>query len=101
MKVIWTDFAIESLKDIFDYYSLKAHKEVAHKIRKQILESTKQLKNNPESGQIEFNLEKLNKNHRYVTSGNYKVIYQIFENQVTINDVFDTRQNPVKIERDK
>lgn len=78
MKVIWTDFAIESLKDIFDYYSPKANKEVAHKIRRQILETTIQLINNPESGQIEFNLEKLNKTHRYVISGNYKVIYRIF-----------------------
>ena len=35
-KIIWTDFAIENLKDIFDYYSVKANKKIAHKIRKSI-----------------------------------------------------------------
>ena len=43
MKIIWTDFAIENLKDIFDYYSIKTNKKVAHKIRKQIFESTRLL----------------------------------------------------------
>ena len=43
MKIVWTEFAIENLKDIFDYYSNKASKRTAHKILKQILNSTKQL----------------------------------------------------------
>ncbi len=97
MKIVWTDFAVENLKDIFDYYSNKASKRTAHKIRKQILNSTKQLIKNPESGQIEFNLEILNQNHRYLVSGNYKIIYRLNGNEIIINDVFDTRQNPVKM----
>ncbi|MBE0424111.1 MAG: type II toxin-antitoxin system RelE/ParE family toxin [Lutibacter sp.] len=101
MKIVWTDFAIENLKDIFDYYAIKANKKVAHKIRKQILKSTNQIKDNPESGQIEFNLDRLKQNHRYLVSGNYKVIYKVFENQIIINDVFDTRQNPIKINDEK
>ncbi|QHI34929.1 hypothetical protein IMCC3317_02740 [Kordia antarctica] len=59
MNIIWTDFAIDNFKKIVDYYSIKVSKKVAHKIRKQLLESTSQLKDNPESGQIEYNLEKL------------------------------------------
>ncbi|NBC58667.1 MAG: type II toxin-antitoxin system RelE/ParE family toxin [Bacteroidetes bacterium] len=47
MKIIWTDFAIDSLKEIFDYYSENATKNVAHKIKKQILASTKQLVDYP------------------------------------------------------
>lgn len=97
MKIIWTDFAIENLKEIFDYYSDKASKKVAHKIRGKILDSTKQLIKNPESGQLELNLEKLSQNHRYLVNGNHKIIYRIDENQIIINDVFDTRQNPVKM----
>ena len=101
MKIIWTDFAIENLKDIFDYYSIKTNKKVAHKIRKQIFESTRQLKDNPESGQGEFHLEKLNKKHRYLVCGNYKIIYRFFENQIIISDIFDARQYPEKIKRNK
>lgn len=97
MRIIWTDFAIENLKDIFDYYSNKASNKTAHKIRKQILSATKQLIKNSESGQLELNLEKLKQNHRYLVCGNYKIIYRINENQIIINDIFDTRQNPIKM----
>ncbi|WP_312823765.1 hypothetical protein [Epilithonimonas sp.] len=44
MKIIWTDFAIQNLKDIFDYY---------------------------------------------------------YKNEIRIVDIFDTSQNPIKIEREK
>ncbi|MDX8567182.1 type II toxin-antitoxin system RelE/ParE family toxin [Elizabethkingia sp. HX XZB] len=101
MKIVWTDFAIENLKNIFDYYSIKASKKVAHKIRKQILESTKQLIDNPESGQIESNLEKLQQNHRYLVCGNYKIIYRTGIDQIIINDIFDARQDPVKMNNEK
>lgn len=75
----------------------KASKRTAHKTRKQILNSAKQLIKNPESGQIESNLESLNQNHRYLVSGNYKIIYRISRNEIIINDVFDTRQDPTKM----
>ncbi len=94
MKIVWTDFAIRNLKDIFDYYAIKVNKKVAHKIRGQILKSSKQLINNPNSGPIEPNLTTLKKSHKYLVSGNYKLIYRITDNQIIINDVFDTRQNP-------
>ena len=97
MKIIWTDFAVENLKDIFDYYSNKVSNKTAHKTRKQILNATKQLIKNPESGQFELNLENLKQNHRYLVSGNYKIIYRINQNQIIINDVFDTRQSPIKM----
>ncbi len=101
MKIIWTDFAIQNLKDIFDYYSKNANKKIAHKIRKQILASTKQLIQNPESGQTELNLEKLIQKYRYLVVGNYKVIYKFEQDEIRIVDIFDTRQNPFKIEREK
>jgi len=101
MKIVWTDFAISNLKDIFDYYAIEAHKKLAHKIRKQILKSSKQLINNPNSGPIEPNLLILNKNYRYLVSGNYKLIYRIVDNEIIIYDVFDTRQNPPKMNDEK
>jgi plasmid stabilization system protein ParE len=97
MDIIWTDFAIKNLKNIFDYYSNKASHKTAQKIKNQILYTTRQLIQNPESGQLESNLEKLEQNHRYLVSGNYKIIYRIIDHQIIINDVFDTRQNPVKM----
>lgn len=57
MKIIWTDFAIENLKIIFEYYTDKANKKVAHKIRKQILNSTRQLVQNPKSVKLNYILK--------------------------------------------
>lgn len=101
MKIIWTDFAIQNLKLIFNYYSENANKKIAHKIRIQILASTSQLKNHSESGQKEFYLEKLKENHRYIISGNYKIIYKIIAEGVLITDVFDVRQNPDSMNDEK
>lgn len=96
-KIVWTEFAIRNLKDIFDYYSTQANKKVAHKIRRQILNSSKQLIKNANSGPIEPNLIILNKNYRYLVSGNYKLIYRVINYNIIISDVFDTRQNPLKM----
>src|SRR5690625_5109307 len=103
MKITWTEFATRSLKHIFDYYVENANRKTAHKIRKQILKSTRHLKKLPEIGQIESNLEKLNQEHSYLVSGNYKVIYriEIEKQEVIISDIFDTRQNPNKMNDDK
>ncbi len=40
---------------------------------------------------------------RYLLYKNYKIIYwlNIKENRIEINDVFDTLQNPIKIQREK
>lgn len=97
MKIVWSEFAINCFKDIIEYYSIKASKKIAGKIRTDILKSVKKLEKYPESGQTEFFLTKLRMKHRYALAGNFKVIYRIQENQIIINDVFDTRQNPVNI----
>jgi len=97
MKIIWTDFAIQNIKAIFDYHVENATKKVAHKIKNEIFKATKQLIKHPDSGQVEPNLYFFQQNHRYLVCGNYKIVYKVFEHQIIINDVFDTRQNPDKI----
>lgn len=97
MLVVWSDFAIENLKNIYLFYSETASKDVAHKIRKQILDTSKLLKSNPEIGQIEYWINDSQYQYRYILSGNYKIIYRIDENEIYIMDVFDVRQHPDKI----
>ena len=101
MEIIWTDFAIENLKIIFDFHIVKANKKTAHKIRIQILNATKQLINHSVSGQKELHLEMLEKEYRYVLSGNYKIIFKVDDSYIIITDVFDARQNPSKITAEK
>lgn len=76
MKILWSDFSIEMLFEIYNYYKEKASPAIAKKIRAEIFTAAKQLKKHPSSGQIELNLENLNQGHRYLLTGNYKIVYK-------------------------
>ena len=97
MKVVWTEFAVLSLKEIFDYYKNAVNRRIATAIRKKILLSVTHLKKFPESGQKEILLEDLEMAHRYILSGHFKIIYRILEDKIIITDVFDTRQDPSRL----
>ncbi len=65
------------------------------------MNTTWQLEKYPNSGQIELNLEILNEGHRYLVKGNYKIIYKEIPEGLLITDVFDSRQDPIKLNDDK
>ena len=97
MKIIWSDFASETLSEIYQYYKEKASPTIAQKIKAEIFTATRQLKKHSSSGHIEINLEELNEGHRYLVKGNYKIIYKKIPEGMLITDVFDTRQDPINI----
>jgi toxin ParE1/3/4 len=97
MKIIWSDFASKTLLEIYRYYKEAANKDVAVKIKNGIFSSTRQLIKHPDSGQIELTLERLGEEHRYLVKGNYKIVYKRVDEGVLITDIFDTRQDPRKI----
>jgi toxin ParE1/3/4 len=99
MKVIWSDFASDILIDIYKYYKEVAGTTIAKKIKSNIFESTKQLKKHPFSGQIEDSLKELREDHRYLVEGNYKIVYKPVKEGILITDVFDSRQDPAKINK--
>lgn len=101
MKVIWSDFASKTLKDIYDYYKEVASKTIARKIKENIFIATRQLINHPESGQIEETLLQFEEGHRYLVNNNYKIVYKKVKEGVLITDVFDTRQDPININNPK
>ncbi len=98
MKIVWSDFASANLKDVFSYHKEAAGENIARNLRNKIFETTKQLENHPLSGQVEASLMHLGEGHRYLVSGNYKIVYRIIEDVVLITDLFDTRQDPIKID---
>ena len=99
MKIIWTDFAANSLLEIYQFYKESASINVAFRIRSRIFNATRRLVKHPFSGQLEPNLIKLGEEHRYLVEGNYKIIYKRVKEGVLITDVFDTRQDPRKMQR--
>jgi len=97
MKVIWTKFAIDNLMAIFEYYNEVANHKIASKIRDGLILESRRLLKNYESYQKELSLTRKGEGHRYLVKDNYKLIYKIIGDEIVITDVFDTRQNPSKI----
>ncbi len=103
MKVVWSHFAQNQLDEIFDYYLQEAGYKIAFNLIQSIIKHPDYLAGNPKAGQLEELLKSRKPEYRYVVYKNYKIIYSVDAelNLVKIADVFDTRQNPQKIERDK
>ncbi|MEB2776557.1 type II toxin-antitoxin system RelE/ParE family toxin [Algoriphagus sp. D3-2-R+10] len=99
LTIFWTLFAENKLFDIYAYYSKEAGVRTARKLVTSIVDVTKNLINNPEMGVIEMLLEDRPQNFRFLVFKNYKIIYWINyqSNRIEIVNVFDCRQNPVKI----
>jgi len=95
--VLWSDSAIDELQDIYDYYKLKTNKQIAEKISNAIIDQTILLEDNPYMGKKEEILKDKYKKLRYLIEGNYKIVYLIENEIVTIATVFDCRQNPKKL----
>ncbi|OCB69003.1 type II toxin-antitoxin system RelE/ParE family toxin [Flavobacterium crassostreae] len=102
-SIIWSNFAERELDKIFQYYIEKANLKVAKSILQKILVEPERLIQNSELFQIEDLLIDRVYNYRYIVCDNYKIIYSvdIELKLIKIADVFDTRQNPIKIKQIK
>lgn len=103
LEIFWSQFAEDKLYDIFQYYKFKAGIKVAKKIINEIVDKTIILEDNSKAGQIEELLIERKQEFRYLVSGNYKIIYYINAetHKVIIANIFDSRQNPSKLEETK
>ncbi len=103
LTIYWTRFAENKLDDIFDYYKTKAGISVTLKLINGIIDKTIVLNKHPNIGQKEELLADRTQNFRYLVYKNYKIIYwvNVNKNRIEIANVFNTRQNPVKIKNIK
>ncbi|WP_127845304.1 type II toxin-antitoxin system RelE/ParE family toxin [Psychroflexus aestuariivivens] len=103
LKIYWTDFAKTELKKIFKHLKENASLRVAKNENKKIVQSTLRLINQPEIGQIEPMLFEREIEFRYLLHQTYKILYWINseQNRVEIMDIFETHQQPEKINRTK
>jgi toxin ParE1/3/4 len=103
VEIYWTAFAKQELKSIFDYHKEKVNLKIARQITRQIVEEAENLSSHPEMGQPEELLKGRKQEFRYIISTNYKIIYWTnkSKNRVEISDIFDTRQNPIKLKRNE
>lgn len=103
LTIYWTEFAEKQLQNIFEYYCEKANYRIAKRLVDGIYDATLILKSHPNVGQVEELLKEREPIFRYLVFKSYKIIYwvNIKKNQIEINDVFDARQNPIKIKRNR
>ena len=97
-KVVVTHFTLHQIKSIYDYYCLNVSVTIAKKIKAEIIASIKTLKQKEVEWQEDDFLTYLNKKHKRLICGNYKIIYyfNLKDNIVYVTDVFDSRQDPAK-----
>lgn len=97
MKLVYTEQSLESLEEALKFIAPKVSYEKLMTIRDSILDAAETLKNNPFAGQKETYLEHLELGHRRIIKNNFKIIYRVIGSYIYITDIFDTRQNPVKM----
>lgn len=103
IKVFWTNFARKELQRIFNYYKKKASLDIARNIIEGIFERGNSLGYQTKIGQKEELLLDREEEFRYLVYKSYKIIYWFNQekNRIEIVDVFDTRQYPEKLKRNK
>jgi len=64
-----------------------------------IIDTSLRLSNNPQIGKVEELLSNRPQAFRYLVYRNYKIIFWINkqENRIEVVNIFDTRQNPIKM----
>jgi toxin ParE1/3/4 len=102
-NIIWSEFASSELGEIYKYHLSIAGKKIAQQIVKEILADVRRLSTNTKIGAVESQITSSLTNYRRIICNNYKIIYSIqeLENRIEISDVFDVRQNPIKMSRNK
>ena len=101
MTVTYTDQSYASLYEATNFLieDLGIPIDKALEIREDLVNKAESLSSNPYKGQKEEYLEHLNKDHRRIIEGHFKIIYRIEGDEIFITEFFDTRQDPEKMKR--
>ncbi len=98
-NVVITRFGLGQIKSIYSYYNSNVSTKIAIQIKAKIISCIKTLKEIEVEWEVDEFLIYLNKNHRRLICGNYKIIYYYNPDQkiIYVTDVFDSRQDPTTV----
>jgi plasmid stabilization system protein ParE len=96
MTIKWYIEAAGDLDKIYNYYVPKSPRAAATLYNK-ILDDVEILKTQPYVAPVEQMLIGCSEDYRSLVVGNYKVVYFIKDDLVLIVQIFDCRQNPIKM----
>jgi plasmid stabilization system protein ParE len=103
LKLNWTEYSRKELRKIFLYYKSSSNLKMAKNKVEEISKEVLILEKFPFIGQKEELLADRKEEFRYFLYENHKIIYYVDleKNLVEIVDIFDCRQEPLKIKRTK
>jgi plasmid stabilization system protein ParE len=103
LKLNWTEYSRKELRKIFLYYKSSSNLKMARNKVEEISKEVLILEKFPFIGQKEELLVDREEEFRYFLYENHKIIYYVDleKNLVEIVDIFDCRQEPLKIKRTK
>lgn len=98
MVIKWTRLAVDSLKDIYDFYLPQTGGPKARQIVDDIRNETRYLLIFPELGACE-QADDLPHSYRYIVKHRCKIYYTTHPGYVRIAFVWDTRRNPEQLKK--
>ena len=102
-SIVWSAWAEIQLDNIYYFYLEEAGINIASQLIEDLILSPEILRKNPYICQDEQLLLHRSIKYKYLIHKNYKLIFTNDEltKTIKITDVFDTRQNPIKIDRNR
>jgi plasmid stabilization system protein ParE len=97
MKLVITEHARRSLLVHFVFLAESSSIDHAERVIQKVDEAMNYLAGHPGAGQFEDQLVEFEPRHGRWVVDHYKIIYQVFEDQLVITDIFDSRQDPRKM----
>lgn len=96
LKIKWSFYAKQSLDLIIDYIKLDSPAN-AKSVRKTLVLLAGTLNEFPEKFPKDPYMPKNKGNFRFVSKWNYKIVYEITNEEIIIIDIFHTAQSPDKL----
>lgn len=95
LKIIWTERALDDLLNIKEFISLDSEVQAIKQLNR-IFDRETQLTTEPRSGGMQTGTDS-SFEIRYLVQDNYKILYRFTETELFVLTVFDTRQDPAKL----
>ena len=89
VKIIWTEQAKLSLKQVYDFYKKKSQKD-ADNVKYDLLKAPKYFFKTVSSRHYQPEL----RNYRRIVIRNFKILYKASDSVVKVMDIVNTRKSP-------
>ena len=94
MKITILPIAIERFKRSIETVYPEASDRFVEKLTDRVFNHIDLLSRYPNLGSLEPALEKFGLAYRRLIIGHFKIIYRVFDQEILVLDIFDSRQDP-------